>query len=83
MNSNSFILDNTVITSFGKQGYRICKIDWYEKRLGLNAQCLMRVKTGSRMGDNIIITKLGDGIITTEDIIDSWRQGKIHDLIQS
>lgn len=78
---SSFILDNTVITSFGKHGHRICRIDWYERKLGFNASNLEKIKTGSRLGDNILITKLADGVITTDDIINSWNNGNIQNLV--
>jgi hypothetical protein len=78
---SSFIIDNVVVTSYGKYGHRICRIEWYERKLGLSANKLMKIKTGTRLGDNIIITKLADGVISIDDIINSWNQGKIQELI--
>lgn len=78
---NSFILDNTVITSFGKFGHRICRIDLYERKLGLSTDNLVRIQTGTRLGDNILIRKLADGIISTDDIIHSWNNGSIQNLV--
>jgi hypothetical protein len=78
---SSFIIDNCVVTSFGTLGHRICKINFYEKQLGFSVDGLIKITSGTRLGDNIIITKLCDGIVNIQDVINSWNNGNIHELV--
>lgn len=76
----SFIMDNTIITTYSN-GVRIRRINWYEKETGLSTNNLIKIETGTRMGDNILIGKLADGTIKPEDIINSWKNGKLKSLL--
>lgn len=84
MNSESIIIDNCVITKFSGEGpakgLRICKIAWFENRIGRSTSSLIKVSSGSRLNDNLIITDLSDGKITYDDVINAWTRGKIGDL---
>lgn len=84
MNSESIIIDNCVITKFSGEGHakglRICKIAWFENRIGRSASSLIKISTGSRLNDNLIISDLSDGRITYDDVMNAWTRGKIGDL---
>lgn len=84
LNSESIIIANCVITKFSGEGptkgLRICKISWFENRIGRNASSLIKISSGSRLNDNLIITDLLDGKITYDDVMNAWIRGKIGDL---
>jgi hypothetical protein len=83
MNSESIIIDNCVITKFSgeeQKGLRICKISWFENRIGRSASSLFKITTGSRLNDNLIISDLSENKITYDEVINAWNRGKIGDL---
>lgn len=84
MNSESIIIDNYVITKFSGEGHanglRICKISWFENRIGRSASSLIKISSGSRLNDNLIITDLSDGKISYDDVMNAWTRGKIGEL---
>ena len=85
MNSDSIIIDNCVITKFSKSEgnenrLRICKISWFENRIGRSTSSLFKITTGSRLNDNLIISDLSEGKITYDEVINAWTCGKIGDL---
>jgi len=80
-NSDSIIIDNYVITKLnGENKVQICKISWFENKTGRSTSSLIKISTGSKLNDNLIISELSDKKITYDDIIDAWTRGKISQL---
>jgi hypothetical protein len=85
LNSESIIIDNCVVTKFrnieGIKGIRICKISWFENKIGRSSSSLIRISSGSKLYDNLIITDLVEGKIDYDEVMDKWTRGRIFDLI--
>lgn len=87
MNSESIVLGNYVVTKFFTSnnqsigGLRICKIAWFENKIGRNTLTLLKITTGSRIYDNLIISDLSEGKITYEEVMTYWMRGKISDIV--
>ena len=84
LNSSSIIIDNYVITKFnkndGSEQIRICKISSFENKIGCSASSLIKITTGNKIYDNLIVSELYDNKIKYNDIIDAWTRGKLLDL---
>lgn len=87
MNSESIVLGNYVVTKFSTNnnqslgGLRICKIAWFENKIGRSSSSLLKITTGSRIYDNLIISDLSEGKITYEEVMTYWMRGKISDIV--
>lgn len=85
LNSDSIIIDNSVVTKFNKEdgsekSLRICKISWFENKVGRTASSLIKITTGNKIHDTLILSDLYDGKIKYDDVINAWTRGKLHDL---
>lgn len=84
LDSNSIIIDNSVVTKFnkkdGNEDIRICKISWFENKIGRTTSSLIKITTGNKIYDNLILSELYEGKIKYDDVIDAWTRGKLHDL---
>lgn len=85
LNSESIIIDNCVVTKFrdieGIKGIRICKIYWFENKIGRCSSSLIKISSGSKLYDNLIITDLIEGKLEYDELMDKWTRGRIFDLI--
>lgn len=83
-NSESIIIDNYVITKINnverKDELQICKISWFENKIGKSTSSLIKISSGSKLNDNIIISELSNNKITYNEVINAWTCGKMNEL---
>lgn len=60
------IIDNQVVSKFMGNGIRICSINYAEKCLKMDTNNLIRIRTGSKIGDNKLLQQLSDGMVSFE-----------------
>ena len=63
------IIDNQVVSKFMGTGIRICSINYAEKYLKMDTNNLIRIRTGSKIGDNKLLQQLSDGMVSFEQAI--------------
>lgn len=87
LSSSSIIIDDYVVTKFnkndGSEEIRICKISYFENKLGRSTSSLIKITSGNKIYDNLIISELYDNKIKYDDVIDAWTRGKLLDLISN